>query len=48
MPTMSESTLVKRLIWSRLLAGTGAVASIASARMAAFIWERMFDEPPPE
>jgi hypothetical protein len=48
MPPMTESPLVKRLIWSGLLAGTGALASIASARAAAFIWERMFDEPPPE
>jgi hypothetical protein len=45
---MSESPLVKRLIWSGLLAGTGALASIASVRLAAVIWERMFGEPPPE
>ena len=48
MPPMSESPLVKRLIWSGLLAGTGALASIASARLAAVIWVRMFGEPPPE
>jgi hypothetical protein len=45
---MSESPLVKRLIWSGLLAGTGALASVASARLAGFIWTRMFGEPPPE
>ncbi len=48
MPPMSESPLVKRLVWSGLLAGTGALASVASARLAAFIWVRMFGEPPPE
>ena len=33
---MTESPLVKRLLWSGLLAGTGALASIvASTRVAA-------------
>ncbi len=45
---MTESPLVKRLIWSGLLAGTGALASIASTRVAALIWHRLFDEEPPE
>jgi hypothetical protein len=48
MPPMSESPLVKRLIWSGLLAGTGALASVVSVRLAALIWTRMFGEPPPE
>jgi hypothetical protein len=45
---MSESPLVKRLMWSGLLAGIGALASIASARLAALIWTRVFGEDPPE
>jgi hypothetical protein len=45
---MTESPLVKRLIWSGLLAGFGALASIASARAAALVWKRLFDEDPPE
>jgi hypothetical protein len=45
---MTESPLVKRLIWSGLLAGFGALASIASTRLAAVVWRRLFDEDPPE
>jgi hypothetical protein len=45
---MSESPLVKRLIWSGLLAATGALASLASTRAATMIWKRLFDEEPPE
>jgi hypothetical protein len=48
MPPMTESPLVKRLIWSGLLAGFGAIASIASTRLAALVWKRLFDEDPPE
>jgi len=40
--------MVKRLIWSGLLAGLGAVASIATTRLAALIWRRAFGEDPPE
>jgi hypothetical protein len=45
---MTESPLVKRLIWSGLLAGTGALASLVATRVAAMIWMRLFDEEPPE
>ncbi len=48
MPPMTESPLVKRLMWSGLLAGIGALASIASTRVATLIWMRMFGEEPPE
>ena len=40
--------MVKRLIWSGLLAGLGAVASIATTKLAATIWRRAFGEEPPE
>lgn len=40
--------MVKRLVWSGLLAGLGAVASIVTTRLAAMIWRRMYGEDPPE
>jgi hypothetical protein len=43
-----ENDMVKRLIWSGLLAGLGALASIATTRLAAAIWRRAFREDPPE
>jgi hypothetical protein len=43
-----EGDLVKRLMWSGLLAGLGALASIATTRLAAAIWRRAFGEDPPE
>ena len=45
---MTESPLVKRLLWSGLLAGTGALASLAANRATALIWQRLFGEAPPE
>jgi len=43
-----NDALTKRLMWSGLLAGLGALASIATARLAHLIWVRAFDEDPPE
>jgi hypothetical protein len=48
MPPMMESPLMKRLVWSGLLAGLGALATLASSRVAAVIWTRIFGEEPPE
>jgi hypothetical protein len=45
---MGESDLVKRLMYAGLTAGLGALAALASQRLAAFIWMRVFDEEPPE
>ncbi len=45
---MTESPLIKRLLWSGLLAGAGALATIAATRLSAIIWKRVFDEEPPE
>jgi hypothetical protein len=45
---MTESPLVKRMLWSGLLAGTGALATLVAARVSAVIWKRVFDEDPPE
>lgn len=43
-----ENELVKRLVWSALLAGLGALASVATTKTAAVIWRRAFGEEPPE
>jgi hypothetical protein len=43
-----QSDLVKRLMWSGLLAGIGAIASIATQKLATLIWVRAFGEEPPE
>jgi hypothetical protein len=45
---MTDNDLVKRLLWSGLLAGLGAIASIATTRAAHLIWVRAFGEDPPE
>ena len=45
---MTDNDLFKRLIWSGLLAGIGALASIATTRVAAVAYRRIFDEDPPE
>jgi hypothetical protein len=47
-PLMTESPLVKKLLWSGMLAGIGALTSLASTRVAALIWVRVFGEDPPE
>ncbi len=43
-----NSELSKRLLWSALIAGLGALATIAANRLATAIWVRAFDEDPPE
>ncbi len=45
---MTESPLVKRLLWSGVLAGTTALTSLVATRLAAVIWMRVFGEEPPE
>ncbi|HXQ88842.1 MAG TPA: hypothetical protein VN733_04315 [Solirubrobacterales bacterium] len=43
-----DNELVKRLVWSGLLAATGALASIAAARIAGLVYRRIYEEDPPE
>ena len=43
-----DNDIVRRLIWTGLLAGTGALASVVAARLSAVIYRRLFDEEPPE
>ncbi len=45
---MPTNEMAKRLIWAGLLAGLGAIASIATSRAAATIWRRIYGEDPPE
>jgi hypothetical protein len=43
-----SNDLTKRLLWSGLLAGVGALTTIVANRLATAIWIRLFDEDPPE
>lgn len=45
---MTQNEIVKRLMWSGLLAGLGALASVVTMRVATFIWYHVYDEDPPE
>jgi hypothetical protein len=45
---MTDNEVVKRLMYSGLLAGLGALASIATAKAAELIWVRAFGEEPPQ
>jgi hypothetical protein len=48
MPALMQNDLAKRLIWTGLLAGLGALATVVTTKVATAIWERVFDEDPPE
>jgi len=43
-----DNDLMKRLVWSGLLAASGALASIVASRVAALAYRRIYDEDPPE
>ena len=43
-----DNDLVKRLAWSGLLAGIGALSTIVANRIATVVWQRVFDEDPPD
>ncbi len=43
-----SNDMTKRLVWSGLLAATGALASILATRIAALVYRRIYDEDPPE
>jgi hypothetical protein len=40
--------LTKRLMWSGMLAGVGALSTIVANRIATWLWMKIFDEDPPE
>jgi hypothetical protein len=39
---------VKRLLWTGLVAGMGALSSTVSYRIATAIWKQVFKEDPPD
>ena len=43
-----DNEIVRRLIWSGMLAASGAIASIVATRVSAILFRRLFDEDPPE
>ena len=43
-----NNELTKRLLWSGMLAGIGALTTIVANRIATVIWVKIFDEDPPE
>ena len=43
-----RNDVAKRLMWSGLLAGVGALTTIVANRIATAIWMKIFDEDPPE
>ena len=43
-----DNDIVKRLVWSGLLAGIGALASLVTARAASVVYRQLFGEDPPE
>jgi hypothetical protein len=40
--------LTKRLLWSGMLAGIGALSTILANKIATQLWIKIFDEDPPE
>ena len=43
-----DNDVVRRLMWTGLLAATGALASVLAHRAATMVWYRVFKEDPPE
>jgi hypothetical protein len=43
-----SNDLTKRLIWSGMLAGIGALTTIVANRIATALYIKIFDEEPPE
>jgi hypothetical protein len=43
-----DNEIAKRLVWSGMLAASGALASIAATRLAALVFRRIYNEDPPD
>jgi hypothetical protein len=43
-----NNELTKRLVWSGMLAGIGALSTIVANRLATALLVKLFDEDPPE
>lgn len=39
---------MRRLLWTGLVAGVGALAAVVAQRVSTAIWMRVFHEDPPE
>jgi hypothetical protein len=42
-----QNDIVKKLVWSGIMAGVGAIAAVAARKVAEQIWIRVFHEEPP-
>lgn len=43
-----DNEILRRLMWTGLLAAAGALSSVLANRAAAAVWMRVFKEDPPE
>jgi hypothetical protein len=43
-----DNDILRRLLWTGLVTGMSALATIAANRVAGAIWKRAFGEEPPE
>jgi len=43
-----DNDILRRLLWTGLVAATGALATVVAHRVSAAIWARVFGEEPPE
>jgi hypothetical protein len=43
-----DNEILRRLMWTGLLAAAGALASVLANRAATAVWMRVFKEDPPE
>jgi hypothetical protein len=43
-----NNDLTKRLLWSGMLAGVGALTTIVANRIATALWMKLFHEDPPD
>ena len=46
-PAQMQNDMVKKLLWTGLLAGVGALTTTVTYRIATEIWQRVFKEDPP-
>lgn len=47
LPAAMQNDMVKKLVWSGVMAGVGALSAIVARKVAEQIWIRIFNEPPP-
>ncbi len=43
-----DNDLVRRLLWTGMVAASGALASLVANKIATAVWYRLFNEGPPE